>query len=46
MKCNVCGQDKSGIFCTCGYCQKCIDEFGHDKCFEIEQERRRQKDEE
>lgn len=43
MKCNICHQDKSGIFCSCGYCKDCITKYGHDKCFNMEQKERKNK---
>jgi hypothetical protein len=38
MKCKICHEDPSGISCQClcGYCKKCLDRYGHDKCWEIE----------
>ena len=45
MRCNICHQDKSCIFCACGYCKECINKYGHDKCSKMEQENRKKKKE-
>lgn len=39
MRCSICGQEKLGVFCACGYCKDCIKKFTHEGCHEIEQKR-------
>lgn len=34
MKCRVCERETREI-CLCGYCSRCIEEYGHDKCEEL-----------
>jgi hypothetical protein len=34
MICAICGGD-SNCICLCGFCHKCIEEFGHDECYNI-----------
>ena len=43
MRCPICKENKSGIYCACGYCRGCINEYGHDYCFELEQSERKEK---
>lgn len=32
--CKICGDDKN-LICTCGFCEDCLKEFGHDGCNEL-----------
>lgn len=31
MKCNLCNKETI-VTCICGFCNKCIDNYGHDGC--------------
>lgn len=42
MVCPICKKDKR-VMCICGYCYECIEKYGHNKCKDIELERRNEK---
>lgn len=40
--CKICGKD-STLICLCGFCDDCIEEFGHDTCEEIAKKKEEKK---
>jgi hypothetical protein len=41
MKCVICGEDNDAIaHCICGYCQNCLDKYGHEGCRKMEREKK------
>jgi len=40
MLCNICGEEANPI-CLCGFCMGCIKKYGHDGCYKILEERKK-----
>ena len=50
-RCPICGEDTRvagtnlAVSCICGFCQKCLNRYGHDGCYKILEERKKPNEE-